>query len=63
MLYVMPFLLAMIVTMAWLPVFGRVAAKWRIVDHPGERKVHAVPIPRIGGVAMHRIAIFSSRPG
>jgi UDP-GlcNAc:undecaprenyl-phosphate/decaprenyl-phosphate GlcNAc-1-phosphate transferase len=52
MLYVMPFLLAMIVTMAWLPVFGRVAAKWRIVDHPGERKVHAVPIPRIGGVAM-----------
>jgi UDP-GlcNAc:undecaprenyl-phosphate/decaprenyl-phosphate GlcNAc-1-phosphate transferase len=52
MLYVMPFLLAMVVTMAWLPVFGRVAAKWRIVDHPGERKVHAVPIPRIGGVAM-----------
>jgi UDP-GlcNAc:undecaprenyl-phosphate GlcNAc-1-phosphate transferase len=52
MLYVMPFLLAMVVTMAWLPVFGRVAAKWRMVDHPGERKVHAVPIPRIGGVAM-----------
>jgi UDP-GlcNAc:undecaprenyl-phosphate GlcNAc-1-phosphate transferase len=48
----MPFLLAMVVTMAWLPIFGRVAAKWRIVDHPGERKVHAVPIPRIGGVAM-----------
>jgi UDP-GlcNAc:undecaprenyl-phosphate GlcNAc-1-phosphate transferase len=48
----MPFLLAMVVTMAWLPIFGRIAAKWRIVDHPGERKVHAVPIPRIGGVAM-----------
>jgi UDP-GlcNAc:undecaprenyl-phosphate GlcNAc-1-phosphate transferase len=52
MLLVMPFLLAMVVTMAWLPVFGQVAAKWRIVDHPGERKVHATPIPRIGGVAM-----------
>jgi len=52
MLLVMPFLLAMIVTMAWLPVFGKMAARWRIVDHPGERKVHAVPIPRIGGVAM-----------
>lgn len=52
MLFVMPFLLAMIVTIAWLPVFGRVAAKWRIVDHPGNRKVHSVPIPRIGGVAM-----------
>ena len=52
MLYIMPFLLAMVVTMIWLPVFSRIAAKWRIVDHPGERKVHAVPIPRIGGVAM-----------
>jgi UDP-GlcNAc:undecaprenyl-phosphate GlcNAc-1-phosphate transferase len=52
MLFVMPFLLAMVVTMAWLPVFGRFAAKWRIVDQPGERKVHSIPIPRIGGVAM-----------
>jgi UDP-GlcNAc:undecaprenyl-phosphate GlcNAc-1-phosphate transferase len=51
-LYVLSFLLAMIVTMACLPVMGRVAAKWRIVDHPGERKVHSLPIPRIGGVAM-----------
>ena len=48
----MPFLLAMVVTMAWLPVFGKLAARWRIVDHPGDRKVHATPIPRIGGVAM-----------
>jgi UDP-GlcNAc:undecaprenyl-phosphate GlcNAc-1-phosphate transferase len=52
MLFVMPFLLAMVITMAWMPVFGRFAAKWRIVDHPGARKMHAVPIPRIGGVAM-----------
>ncbi|HEX4240908.1 MAG TPA: MraY family glycosyltransferase [Steroidobacteraceae bacterium] len=49
---VMPFVVAMVVTIAWLPVFGRVAARWRIVDHPGHRKVHATPIPRIGGVAM-----------
>jgi UDP-GlcNAc:undecaprenyl-phosphate GlcNAc-1-phosphate transferase len=52
MLFVLPFLLAMVVTIAWLPVFGRVAGKWRIVDQPGHRKVHSVPIPRIGGVAM-----------
>lgn len=52
MLFVMPFLLAMVVTMAWLPVFGRFAAKWQIVDQPGARKVHSMPIPRIGGVAM-----------
>src|ERR1700737_2543080 len=50
--YVMPFLLAMVVTMAWLPIFGRMATKWGIVDKPGFRKVHAIPIPRIGGLAM-----------
>jgi UDP-GlcNAc:undecaprenyl-phosphate GlcNAc-1-phosphate transferase len=50
--YVMPFLLAMVVTMAWLPLFGRFATKWGIVDRPGLRKVHAIPIPRIGGLAM-----------
>jgi UDP-GlcNAc:undecaprenyl-phosphate GlcNAc-1-phosphate transferase len=52
MLYVVPFLLAMVVTMMCLPVLGRVAAKWRIVDQPSERKVHTIPIPRVGGVAM-----------
>jgi UDP-GlcNAc:undecaprenyl-phosphate GlcNAc-1-phosphate transferase len=52
MLYVMPFLLGMVVTMACLPIFGRFATKWGIVDNPGVRKVHATPIPRIGGLAM-----------
>jgi UDP-GlcNAc:undecaprenyl-phosphate/decaprenyl-phosphate GlcNAc-1-phosphate transferase len=52
MLYVMPFLLAMMVSMACVPVFGRLAMKWGVVDQPGERKVHRAPIPRIGGFAM-----------
>jgi len=52
MLYVMPFLLAMVVTMAWLPVFAKVATRWGIVDRPGTRKVHTTPIPRVGGLAM-----------
>jgi len=52
MLYVMPFLLGMVVTMACLPIFGRMATKWGIVDKPGMRKVHTTPIPRIGGLAM-----------
>jgi UDP-GlcNAc:undecaprenyl-phosphate GlcNAc-1-phosphate transferase len=50
--YVMPFLLAMIVSMALQPVLGRFASKWGIVDPPGTRKVHDIPIPRIGGLAM-----------
>ena len=52
MIYVMPFLLAMVVTIAWMPVFGRLAVKWSVIDRPGIRKVHSVPIPRVGGIAM-----------
>jgi UDP-GlcNAc:undecaprenyl-phosphate GlcNAc-1-phosphate transferase len=48
----MPFLLAMVVTVAVLPALLRLASRWLIVDHPGARKVHTVPIPRVGGVAM-----------
>jgi UDP-GlcNAc:undecaprenyl-phosphate GlcNAc-1-phosphate transferase len=48
----MPFLVAMVVTIAGLPVFGRFAASWGVVDKPGIRKVHALPIPRVGGMAM-----------
>ncbi len=50
--YVMPFIVGMAVTMAWLPVLVRVGRKWLIVDHPGARKVHSVPVPRVGGIAM-----------
>jgi UDP-GlcNAc:undecaprenyl-phosphate GlcNAc-1-phosphate transferase len=50
--YLMPFVVAMVVTMVWLPLLVRLAGRLRIVDHPGERKVHSSPIPRIGGVAM-----------
>ncbi len=38
----MPFVLAMIVTMAWLPLLVRLGTRWLIVDQPGERKVHSV---------------------
>ncbi|MGO8973544.1 MAG: glycosyltransferase family 4 protein [Steroidobacteraceae bacterium] len=50
--YLLPFILAMVVTMAWLPVLVRLGNKWLFVDQPGERKVHSIPIPRVGGIAM-----------
>jgi UDP-GlcNAc:undecaprenyl-phosphate/decaprenyl-phosphate GlcNAc-1-phosphate transferase len=50
--YVMPFVLAMVVTMACLPALARLATRWLMVDKPGVRKVHSVPVPRVGGVAM-----------
>jgi UDP-GlcNAc:undecaprenyl-phosphate GlcNAc-1-phosphate transferase len=50
--YIFPFIVAMVVAMAWLPLLAKFAVKWGIVDQPGGRKVHAAPIPRIGGLAM-----------
>ena len=50
--YAMPFIIAMVVAMAWLPLLARLAAKWGVIDQPGGRKVHSAPIPRIGGLAM-----------
>jgi UDP-GlcNAc:undecaprenyl-phosphate/decaprenyl-phosphate GlcNAc-1-phosphate transferase len=55
--YVMPFIVAMAVAMAGMPLLARLATKWGIVDQPGGRKVHAAPIPRIGGLAM-AIGVF-----
>jgi len=33
-----------------MPVVSRLAKRYRLVDAPGPRKVHQVPIPRVGGV-------------
>src|SRR3981189_2107420 len=55
--YVMSFIVAMVVTMTWLPLLAKLATRWLIVDRPGARKVHATPIPRIGGLAM-AIGVF-----
>ena len=50
--YVMPFIVGMAVTMVCLPMLARLAARWLIIDRPGVRKVHTMPIPRVGGMAM-----------
>jgi len=46
------FLLAMSVTMALIPPLMRVATRFNFLDAPGQRKVHAQPVPRVGGIAM-----------
>ena len=34
------------------PFFKYLAVKWRILDFPGERKIHKTAIPRLGGLAV-----------
>ena len=45
-------LLAMSVTIVLLPFLMRYASYLRVMDKPDPRKVHAEPIPRVGGIAM-----------
>ena len=49
---VLSFLIALVVTMALMPMLMRYAMRIGLVDQPAARKVHSRPIPRVGGVAM-----------
>jgi len=46
------FFLAFLAAFFLTPFIGKVARRLGIVDVPSDRKVHDVPIPRIGGVAL-----------
>jgi UDP-GlcNAc:undecaprenyl-phosphate GlcNAc-1-phosphate transferase len=43
---------ACVTTWIVTPSIVRIAHRVGAVDHPGPRKIHAVPIPRVGGVAV-----------
>ena len=43
---------AMAISMALIPVMVRIAPRLGLMDQPGVRKVHAVPVPRVGGVGI-----------
>ena len=46
------FIVALSTTAALIPVLSRWAPAVGLTDKPGPRKVHAVPVPRVGGLAM-----------
>lgn len=52
MLASLSFIVAMFGTMLLIPPLMRMATRLNIVDLPDPRKVHASPVPRIGGIAM-----------
>lgn len=57
MIYLSTLLLALFVTISLTPFFIKIAEKMKVFDVPDERKVHTVPIPRVGGIAM-AIGVF-----
>lgn len=52
MLYFFVFIVAMFITMVLTPPLMTAARRFALLDLPDERKVHAQPMPRIGGLAM-----------
>lgn len=52
MIFLSTLLLSVFVTIALMPLFSRVAVRVHALDMPEPRKVHPVPIPRCGGMAM-----------
>ena len=52
MIFLSTLLLAVLITIGMTPLLSSLAIRHNLVDLPGLRKVHCLPIPRIGGVAM-----------
>lgn len=46
------FVIALALTAALIPILMRLAPRMGLNDAPGPRKVHAVAVPRVGGIAM-----------
>jgi UDP-GlcNAc:undecaprenyl-phosphate GlcNAc-1-phosphate transferase len=57
--FILVFLVALAVTFVSIPWIMRLAVATGFVDNPSARKVHASPIPLMGGVAIFAGAIFA----
>lgn len=56
-LYVLLF--AFLGSVALTPVMVQISQRWNLVDIPTERKIHAKPTPRLGGVAVYAAFVGS----
>jgi UDP-GlcNAc:undecaprenyl-phosphate GlcNAc-1-phosphate transferase len=50
--YLLAFLLSAALSTALIPLLVQVAGPLGLLDYPDERKVHAQPVPRVGGIAI-----------
>ncbi|MDO8671308.1 MAG: undecaprenyl/decaprenyl-phosphate alpha-N-acetylglucosaminyl 1-phosphate transferase, partial [Dehalococcoidia bacterium] len=64
--YMLIFIAALILAIGATPVARRLALHTGVVDNPGARKIHASPVPLLGGAAIYgavfvAILVFSDR--
>ena len=46
---ILPLIAALVISMVVIPVMVRLAPRFNLIDEPDARKVHAQPVPRVGG--------------
>ena len=50
--YLILFVFAGAISLLFTPVVRQLARRFGVLDHPGERKIHGKPIPRLGGFSI-----------
>jgi len=50
--FILPLIVALVTSMVIIPIMVRLAPRLGMMDKPDPRKVHATPIPRVGGVGI-----------
>ncbi len=50
--FILPLIAALVLSMVIIPIMVRLAPRLGMMDKPDPRKVHAIPIPRVGGVGI-----------
>ncbi len=50
--YIVVFLVSLVVTWVLVPMVKKMAPSLGLVDEPSERRIHKIPIPRCGGIAV-----------
>lgn len=51
--------LSLLISLAVIPLYRRLAIKYDLVDRPGGRKQHALPVPLVGGLAIITASLAS----
>ncbi|MFZ2958290.1 MAG: MraY family glycosyltransferase [Candidatus Ozemobacteraceae bacterium] len=59
---IMPFIVAWVAGLLLVPLVRRIALRLGLVDRPNRRKIHAHPIPRIGGTAIYLATCLGALP-
>ncbi len=53
------FLIALVLTILFTPLIKKFASDKRFFDYPDDRKVHAVPVPLLGGISVYFSVIIA----